>query len=25
MQKSLTLFIHLVSDKLGIEKGEKNG
>ena len=25
MQKSLTLFIHLVSDKLGIEQGEKNG
>ena len=25
MQKSLTLFIHLVSDKLGIKQGEKNG
>ena len=25
MEKSLALFVHLISDKLGIEQGEKNG
>ncbi len=24
MEKSLALFVHLISDKLGIEQGEKN-
>lgn len=25
MEKALTLFVELISDKLGIEQGEKNG
>lgn len=25
MERALALFVHLISDKLGIEQGEKNG